>query len=162
LDSAFYDLTPLKIGNDGAYDATYALDTDISYQFQFCQVLSDVTDANCPGDYYASKLDANSECSGMSGDSIDNINAELITREQEDGSSQSGVQLTYSNGPACPATGDPSTFTVNVYCNPDVEVEWDFSVGLQALGSSCTPYVNMSSKYGCEAVSINALWDILE
>lgn len=60
LESAFYDLTPLKIGNDGPYDATYALDTDISYQFQFCQVLSDVKDASCPGDYYASQKDEDS------------------------------------------------------------------------------------------------------
>lgn len=54
------------------------------------------------------------------------------------------------------------TFSINVYCDPNIEtVHWDFANGLKAEGTSCDPVVSMTSKYGCEALSINALWDMI-
>lgn len=55
------------------------------------------------------------------------------------------------------------TFTINVFCNSSIEtVEANYTIdGLVATGTTCHPVVSLTSKYGCEALSINALWDMI-
>lgn len=94
LGSAWYDLTPLKIGWNGPYNATYFASDEITYEFQFCQVMSDVSYASCSGDYYASQNNPTATCEAMSGSDPNNdINAELISESNDDGSTTTGIQL---------------------------------------------------------------------
>lgn len=69
-----------------------------------------------------------------------------------------GVALTYSNGDVCPATGGKYSFTVNIYCDEDIETI-DYT-GL-VYGPECAPFVNLISKQGCSVFDANVIWDFL-
>ena len=71
-----------------------------------------------------------------------------------------GVKLTYINGAICPETNEPTTFSINMYCDPDMGwEEYDFSAG--AYGPICTPHIDTISRVACSRLSVSQLWDYL-
>jgi len=96
--------------------------------------MSDTTKASeytCNGDYYAvgSNLDPFA-CEAYSNGTKDAINATAIfnstvTYTNNNGTEVSsilnGTALKYSGGNTCPS-GEQGSFTVNVYCDPDLDL----------------------------------------
>jgi hypothetical protein len=77
-----------------------------------------------------------------------------------DTSTLSGVKLSYENGAICPESGMKMKFTLNMYCDPDMDIdEYDFSAG--ALGNVCEPYLDTVSKVACSRLSISQLWEYI-
>lgn len=71
-----------------------------------------------------------------------------------------GVKLTYTGGDACPTTGKPTQFSINMYCDPNMGWEdYDFSAGM--LGDICSPYLDTVSRAACSRLSVSQLWDYL-
>ena len=73
----------------------------------------------------------------------------------------SGIKLTYENGPRCPDSDSHSSFSLNMYCDPDMKITgFDFSAGVQ--GDLCTPYFDTVSKAACPNIVVSQLWGYLE
>lgn len=71
-----------------------------------------------------------------------------------------GVKLTYTNGATCPSTNEPTQFSINMYCDPDMGwEEYDFSAG--AMGDICSPNIDTVSRVACARLSVSQLWDYL-
>lgn len=71
-----------------------------------------------------------------------------------------GVKLTYGNGSICPETQEKTSFSLNMYCDPDMGLEeYDFSLGV--LGNLCDPYVDVVAGAACPRLSVSELWGYL-
>ena len=71
-----------------------------------------------------------------------------------------GISLTYTDGTKCDATGTPTTFRLNMYCDPDMGTT-DYDISLGVLGHVCNPYVDTVSNAACSKLSVSALWAYL-
>ena len=66
-----------------------------------------------------------------------------------------GVKLTYANGPACEKTGEASQFSLNMYCDPDMDLFGipDLSEGV--IGGLCTPSFDIVHKAACPSLVVS-------
>ena len=153
IDDSFYDYTPLKVGASEAEiipEAVYISNPELHYYYNWCEYLSETKDPVCSGHYYAAGKNNDEEgCVAYSGDSpTKDIEATKISGNvlYTNGTTAdlNGIQLKYSNGAKCPSspTNDGYTFSINVYCDPDVK-EIDYLPF--AHGDECSPYVNIIS-----------------
>ena len=69
-----------------------------------------------------------------------------------------GIQLKYNHGASCPSTGEDYSFSINVYCDKNIE---DVNYNGIAYGDPCSPYINVISKYGCPTLSVSELWQYI-
>jgi len=59
-------------------------------------------------------------------------------------------------------TGEPTSFTINSWCNPDISPD-DTLYSYIALGTQCNPYVEIESSIGgCDLISNSPIWSYLE
>ena len=97
-----------------------------------------------------------------SGGSYDDILTEAITgtpmtkdRMQAGNTSVlDGIKLTYTNGQVCEATGVPTKFSLNMYCDPDMGTT-DYDISLGVLGNLCEPYIDTVSNAACSRLSVS-------
>jgi len=171
IEDDFYDYTPLKLGSTEVHDKTghYPFAVDSSdptqfYYFNWCEYLSELDDATCSGHYYAAGKSADEEgCVAYSGDSPrDDISAKKISGNVEYAnkttSDLDGIALKYNHGAKCPSTGEDYSFTINVYCDANID---DADFNGRAYGDACSPYINVISKYGCPTLSVSELWNYI-
>jgi hypothetical protein len=75
----------------------------------------------------------------------------------------SGVSLTYSGGSTCPSTGNPTTFTINVYCNGSLPIADTFYDYNATYGTLCDPQVTWVSQIGgCNVLDNSIIWTYLD
>ena len=72
-----------------------------------------------------------------------------------------GIALKYGGGQICEDTGEPSTFTINMFCNSTFDYE-QFEYGVLAYGDICNPQVDMISWAACPRLDINDFFVYLE
>jgi hypothetical protein len=171
LGSGIYDFTPFKLvvlsENSTAIPALmwngtnppYSWSDSYAWEFGWCQLLNTVTNNNnCSGSYYAAGTNASAspfECIPYSGSNQKSIKAALITgtnitytvssTNETIVSNMSGVSLTYGGGSPCPSTGNPTSFTINVYCNQSLAVGDTFYDFNATYGTVCDPQVTFVS-----------------
>lgn len=87
------------------------------------------------------------------------IVAETISRNDTNGTVQTGVSLTYSGGGACISTGAPTTFTIKAWCDPTLPIEQTNYTGLVTNNDPCHPTVEITSQIGgCDLLSNSPIW----
>ena len=180
VDDSFYDFTPLKL-IDSSPTVPYfdgepipkTLTKQFEFTFGWCQHLSDTDSEYCSTqNIFAGRLDegasADTECMAYSGGSYDDILTESITGQpmtknrlqgQVD-TTLNGIKLTYTNGQKCEATGTPTRFSLNMYCDPDMG-QTDYDISLGVLGNLCEPYIDTVSNAACSRLSVSELWEYL-
>lgn len=110
--------------------------------------MSETKDPVCSGHYYAAgKNDDEEGCVSYSGDNPTNdIEATKISGNVQltNGTiaDLDGIKLKYKHGAQCPTSGEEYSFSINVYCAPDIK-EADYAP--IAYGDVCSPYVNIVS-----------------
>ena len=128
--------------------------------------MSEEKDPACSGHYYAAGKDKNEEgCVAYSGDSPTDdieataINGSVLLSNGTMSVNMDGIKLEYKNGATCPSSGEKYSFSINVYCAPDIETADYIPL---AHGDECSPYVNFVSKYGCPTLTVSELWDYID
>ena len=71
------------------------------------------------------------------------------------------MQLKYTGGDVCPDTNEPTTISINAYCDPDAA--WDYyDLGPGMIGDICSPYIDSVSRAACASLSVSQLWGYLD
>merc|ERR1712096_293610 len=69
--------------------------------------------------------------------------------------------MKYTGGSICPESNEATSFTINLYCDPDAAWDYyDFSPGM--IGDICAPYLDTVSRAACSNLSVSQLWGYLE
>lgn len=112
--------------------------------------------------YYDSDFAAQppTDCVPYTGDTFKSIEASTISKESGN-ETVTGVAITYTGGPACKFTGQPTNFTIKAWCNSSIAIQ-DTEYSGEAYGDPCAPYVEIySSLGGCDLLSNSIIWEYL-
>ena len=90
--------------------------------------MSETKDPVCGGHYYAAGKNKNEEgCVAYSGDDprddieATKISGSVLLSNGTMSGNLTGIKLEYTNGATCPSSGEKYSFSINVYCAPDIE-----------------------------------------
>jgi hypothetical protein len=135
--------------------------------YGWCEQLSEIPGAPCQGEVFAQSDDYTGDpalCVSYSGGAYADFYGEAIPLQNVTFTDQvtvmelEGVHLIYANGAACEFTGLPMTFNINIFCEPNTEGDYN---PVANLFDPCNPTVQLISKYGCPAMSVNQIMEYL-